>query len=398
MTFAIALILLAFAVVAWKSEKHALTLLAALLPTYLLRFSIGPVPMTVLEGCLIIATVGWIARGGLRRVAVLRPFVMPAILLVLASVIAVIVAPSTVAALGLWRAYIAEPIVLFAMLVTTFNQREDWTRAGKALVASGVVVAVLGIAQWLFGVDIPAPWDMERRVTSVYDFPNAVGLFLAPIVAMTVVLLRKNGARMLAVLLMILAIIFAQTEAAFVAIPAALLIVLLLSRVSLRTKSMVTASAVILFFLAFTAVPVVREKILLNDISGQARTTMWDETMRMLADRPLTGAGLSGFPATIAPYHDATLFEVFQYPHNVVLNIWTELGVLGLLAALVIAVIVCRAAWRYRDDPFVLAAFAALVVMVVHGLVDVPFFKNDLALFTTGLLAFLTWRATQKTA
>ena len=27
--------------------------------------------------------------------------------------------------------------------------------------------------------------------------------------------------------------------------------------------------------------------------------------------------------------------------------------------------------------------------MAIHGLVDVPFFKNDLAIFTAGLLAFL---------
>lgn len=401
----IALLIGGYALLAWRHEKHALVVLAALLPTYLLRFSLGPLPTTVLEACVVLSVAGWVLRGGLRHLGALQPYALPAGLLLVASVVSILIAPSTTDALGLWRAYIVEPIVLFAVLVTTFTERKDWKHAGSALLASGAMVAALGIVQRLIGVGIPAPWDVEGRITSLYDFPNAVGLFLAPLVAFVVVLGigsttndRTKRAHAITAVLMLAAIILAQTEAALVAIPVALLLTLLVARAPLRTKCTTVAASVIVFLAVFALLPSAREKLLLNDISGAARTAMWRETAAMLADHPLTGAGLSGFPTAIAPYHDATLFEIFQYPHNIILTTWSELGLLGLLAVVLIAALACRVAWRHRGDPLVLAVFAALVTMLIHGLVDVPFFKNDLALLTAGLLAFLAWQEQKRSS
>ena len=43
------------------------------------------------------------------------------------------------------------------------------------------------VLQWLTGYGIPAPWNVggiDVRVTSIFEYPNAVGLLAAPIVAM----------------------------------------------------------------------------------------------------------------------------------------------------------------------------------------------------------------------
>lgn len=380
------------------SLRFAAIALFGFLPTYLLRFSIGPLPMTVLE-IFLLGVVGlWLAQRGWQRLILLRPYVWPISMLMAASVLAVAVAPDTLAALGVWRAYIAEPLLVFAVLVTTFTH-DDWRKAGIALAASGVVVALLGIAQKFSGIGTPSPWDIEGRVTSVYDFPNAVGLFLAPIVAMLVVwgvhhLWSDRTVSGVMALLMGSAIVLAKTEAALAAIPAALVITLWLTTARLRTKIIATTAVAAVGIMAFAGLPAVREKILLNDVSGQARIAMWHEATAMLADHPLTGAGLSGFPTALAPYHDPTFFEIFQYPHNVILNIWSELGLLGVMTFVVIVVMVCRLTWQHRNDPMVLAAFAALLTMVIHGLVDVPFFKNDLAILTAGFIAFLAYKNT----
>lgn len=380
------------------SLRFAAIALFGFLPTYLLRFSLGPLPMTVLEIFVLGVVALWAVQGGWRKLPVLRPYAAPIGMLLVASVIAVAVAPDTLAALGVWRAYIAEPLLVFAVLVTTFT-RDDWCKAGMALAASGVAIALLGIAQKFSGLGIPSPWDIERRVTSIYDFPNAVGLFLAPIVAMLVVwgvhhFWSDRTVSGVMALLMGSAIVLAKTEAALAAIPAALVITLWLTTARLRTKIIATTAVAAVGIVAFAGLPAVREKILLNDVSGQARIAMWREATTMLADHPLTGAGLSGFPTALIPYHDPTFFEIFQYPHNVILNIWSELGLLGVVTLVVIAAIVCRHTWQHRNDPMILAAFAALLTMVIHGLVDVPFFKNDLAIMTAGLLAFLAYKNT----
>jgi hypothetical protein len=48
-----------------------------------------------------------------------------------------------------------------------------------------------------------------------------------------------------------------------------------------------------------------------------------------------------------------------------------------------------RVAVMRRDDIFTLMAFGALATMVIHGLVDVPFFKNDLAIMGIFFLAMV---------
>lgn len=403
---------IAFGAIAWRDFRFALALLFGLLPTYLIRFSVGPIPSTLLELLVLTLVVVWIAR---RHAAanfslftfsfsLLGKWQTPLMLGLAAACFAAAYAPDVFAAVGILKAYYFEPALVVLMLRGTFLERHDWERAGTALLASGLVVAIVAIVQYATGVGIPAPWDMERRATSVFDFPNAVGLFLAPIIAgLCVILPSVSSVRTRSVLgvsgaIMLAAVATSKTEAAFIAIPTALLMTLLLSRTKTSLKIRVTAAAVLLGVTAFSMSGVVREKMLLRDVSGQARITMWHETAALLADHPFLGAGLSGFPTAIAPYHDATFYEIFQYPHNVILNIWVELGLLGLVVAIFLAVRILQATWRHRDDPRVLAAFTAIVTMVIHGLVDVPFFKNDLAIMTAGVITYLIYRDTQKAA
>lgn len=126
-----------------------------------------------------------------------------------------------------------------------------------------------------------------------------------------------------------------------------------------------------------------QQKLLLQDWSGTVRRITWGETVEMLRDRPLTGAGLAGYPIVMREYHRATAIEIFQYPHQIVLNVWSELGLLGLVAFAWILVTFFRLASRAESLLQRRTAMAAMVALLVHGLVDVPYFKND--------LAFLFW-------
>jgi O-antigen ligase len=128
--------------------------------------------------------------------------------------------------------------------------------------------------------------------------------------------------------------------------------------------------------------------------SVDSRIELWTDTLRLLRARPLLGAGLSGFADRITPYY--THFHTaanFIDPHNIVLNFWVETGLLGLLAfawilgAAVVSTargwVTLPAGWR----PYQLGVLLAMAAVVVHGLVDVPYFKNDLSLEFWALLA-----------
>lgn len=125
--------------------------------------------------------------------------------------------------------------------------------------------------------------------------------------------------------------------------------------------------------------------------------------MTMLQDDHwFLGSGLNNYQAAIAPYHkegidiknytNGTTFwqpvEIYLYPHNFFLNFWVELGIAGLLVFSWVAVKYLFLAFRSfkyqtknkkRNRAVVLGLAMAMVAILVQGMVDVPYFKNDLA-------------------
>jgi O-antigen ligase len=101
--------------------------------------------------------------------------------------------------------------------------------------------------------------------------------------------------------------------------------------------------------------------------------------------------------------------EIYMYPHSIVLNFWSELGLLGVIGFFWIIVMFFIFGIRaYRiarraQDPFayaILGLMTALLATIVHGLVDVPYFKNDLAVLfwiMMGMISFIEIEARKKT-
>jgi O-antigen ligase len=388
-------LLVAFAGLSWRDLKLALVLIIGLLPSYLVRFEIG-IPWTLLEGFILIAFTVWLARGhgrGMDLRQIFKQYLYPAVFLLTIATLAIIWAPDLNSALGVWKAYFIEPALMFVMLRSIFTTREDWIKALTGLGLTVIMIAGFAIFQKLTGLGLPIPWDLERRTTSIFEYPNAVGLFVAPVVAALLVVRPKIA--YLAVPLGLIAIMLSETEAALVAIPCALLITLLITKIQPKIKIATLIGVAVASTILLASVTTIREKVLLQDYSGGVRLSQWSETVELLKDRPLQGAGLSGYPTVFAPYHDPTLYEIFQYPHNVILNFWVEMGIFGVLAFVLIAIATTKLAWTRRDDVLVLAAFAALLTMTIHGLVDVPFFKNDLAVLSVFFLAMTSSPATK---
>ena len=178
----ITIVLAAFAVLSWRNQKLGIILLFALLPTYLVRFSIGPIPSTLLEGFVVITIVNTVIR---LQSATARQTIatvwesfgwyrIPIVLTIAAGILSTIIAPDVLSALGILKAYIIEPIVLGIVVKSVMVDRADTERIITALIASATVVGSLAILQVLTHVGIPDAWAIENRATSLYDYPNAV--------------------------------------------------------------------------------------------------------------------------------------------------------------------------------------------------------------------------------
>jgi len=424
----------------------------ACLPLYVIRFSIAGFPTTIVEVLLLIWFAWWFIENYTGIVTRFKqtifakklhrryPFDWELILWLLLSLAAVITARSSLSTFGIWRAYFFEPALAFILFVNTFNTKEKILKAVSALAFSSIVVSLFAAYQSLTGDFISnAFWAqaLERRATSLYPYPNAVGLYLAPLLCVfvggffTTFKEHKNRAVLYATaaIVSLCAILFARSDGALFALVTAAFVSLIVA--NNKTRIIAACLAVLAAGTLWFSLPLrnyVFERANLQDFSGQVRRLQWRETLKMLDNgKKLTGAGLTKYKEAVSPYHQDGFFynkeklpleefnarvatdeafrkshwqplEIYLYPHNVFLNFWTELGFLGMLVFCWIVLKYARfgvvelKSLQQKKDIFawlVLGLLAAMLTIIIHGLVDVPYFKNDLAIMFWLLVSFV---------
>ncbi len=105
----------------------------------------------------------------------------------------------------------------------------------------------------------------------------------------------------------------------------------------------------------------------------------------MLRDHPIFGAGLRSYTQVVTPYVTQR-FNAQLHPHDLWLAMWSEVGLLGMLAFAAMLAILLWKGWRgfaaagglYRAVLW--GTSAGFVAVLVHGIFDTPYFKNDLSL------------------
>lgn len=385
MEIVLILLALAWGAFAWFRPRHAVMLFPAFLPAYVLRASYFNLPTTFLEmlwGVTLLITLFKLRSAPWNAAREkLKTWALPIILWCIASAIGVAIAPDQLAAFGLWRAYFFEPIVYFILLVGVMQDAEDRARVIRCLIFDALAIALWSSVQFLTNLGIPHPWDtaswLTRRATGPFPFPNAVSLFTAPIAALCIGLWLDKKTRIAGSLgtgAGALAIVLAKSVGGTLAILSAAFISLT-AKPKLRKFAL---GGIVLALILIFAIPQVRTPtvttLTFKGWSGQVRLFIWRETWAMLKDRPLFGAGLGAYPTVFKPYHKATAIEIFQYPHNILLNLWSELGLLGVAAFIWLCIV-----WFKTARSAGLAYALPLIAILVQGLVDVPYFKNDLA-------------------
>ena len=189
-----------FALLAWKNLPLATALFLFLLPTYLIRFSVGSIPTTLLEMMLLlILGVGLtqkkigsaIYENAKENARKNKLLFFGTLLFLIGASVSIFSATDLKSALGEWKAFYVEPILFFLVVSTIVRKKNNLHLLLSGLLLSGLVVALLATYQHFTGFLVPYDFWQNRdtfRVTGWYGFPNAVGLFLAPIVPLALYL------------------------------------------------------------------------------------------------------------------------------------------------------------------------------------------------------------------
>jgi len=441
------LVALAIFAVSCYRLKLGVFLVCALLPAYLIRTTIFGVPTTLLELAIYAIAIAWLLRTLVerRKTKVEHPSIVyrlsslplkfPILLILLAAAIGVIISPDKNAALGIFKAYFFDPILFFVVLINlgylenlgNFGKENFQPKSYKlspisyllaGLAVAGLAVAGATITQALTGGAVGG------RVQAFYNTPNAVGLFLGPLVVLfgglglgylglrlfesidserylgNLGIQKKKKflptAHFLLATIFLVAVLLSQSRGAILGIAggAVFLVCVIFWQKKKILLGLLGALGLLGLLGAWALAP--RLANLMDTGGGNERLAIWQGTWNMLLHHPIFGAGLAGFTDIYNNYKLASQVSSPLYPHNIILNFWSELGLLGLFGVLGLFVSVLKKPFAICHKPLAITMKATLIVILVHGLVDVPYFKNDLSVLFWIVIALSVFGKTDK--
>ncbi len=391
---------------------YLLALIVFALPSYLIKFSIFGIPTTMLEILIYIAAVYciinyfFIKKQGLQDVikflSKYKSWLIPISLFVVAGIISIIISPDKRVALGLFKAYIIDPIILFFIIISIVKSKKDVDLLIKALIASGVVISLYAIYQKITG-----DYTFDGRILSFYKFwegasANYLGLYLAPILVLITGYQIVNDKKIkfkqsiiydIAFLICAIGLYLTGSRAAIGAVIVGLFI-LIVYRYWNYIKPKLWLKVVIfglVFLGALFSYQVIKPDYTLSPEEGSRiitsnniRWEIYKTTREILKSNYLLGVGIGNYqnyftqltsdrinyPEYIAPFA--------LTPHNIFLNIWVNLGILGLIAFIWLLYLFFKECLKHNHLTTILAI--VMITIIAYGLIDTPYWKNDLAI------------------
>lgn len=294
------------------------------------------------------------------------------------------------------RVTIVEPLLLFAAALIVM--RDPLARSWAWICAAGIG-ALIGIGAGIqvsggFGGVDTSP---ITRATGIYSHPNNLALFLERTLLLclpAVVFRPRTPLLWIAIGCQLVGLVLTYSRGAllavFVGVGVSLLILGMRKALAVAAGTALVIGSVLLI--------TVRERLL--DLGGSGseptRFAIWRSSVRMLIDHPLFGVGPDQFLYQYGLRYiepSAWAERYTSHPHNIVLDVWLRLGVVGVGAFVSLAIAIWRFVTRFksqiRKDAISCGAIAALAGGLAHGLLDNGFFLPDLASLTWIAIAMI---------
>ena len=291
------------------------------------------------------------------------------------------------------RTLIVEPAVFYLLLRMARPDRKTLVRFCLVVLFAGAAVCLIGLYDVLFG-------QGHLPLKSVYGSPNNVGLLLGRAMPLALALalekvksrLRRFAAAGLAIMLPAL-MLTQSIGAILLGAPAGLMAVVVgrFGRKAVAPLLALAALGAVAIVLLAQHSATVANSLDFTSGTGFVRLRLWESSISMLQDKPLTGFGLDQFLYYFGGQYirpDAIWDADLSHPHNFILDFWTRLSVFGVFLFALIQFLFWRAAFsaarehQQRDSllyALALGLSGSMAALLAHGLVDNSVFVIDLA-------------------
>lgn len=300
---------------------------------------------------------------------------------------------------GVWKWF--KYLTIFFMCRDLFREPESQKRAGMVFLISMAFVSLNGFWQMWSGLDLIKGYAVDIpgrlvRMRSSFGSPNDLAAFyLVGLPLAFHMWLNEKKWSLRSVLFAGLAaaffvcLVLTLSRSAFLALFVAFFIFLL----GTGRKKMIWIGVVFLAaFLGFSGL--LRENFVTSlnpkDITVGERLRYWRQSWDLIKEKPLLGHGANTYFKEFAAHAPANE-EYRGYAHNFILQLWSDLGLVGLGLFLFGLIYGFVKKWPSRREglkipEFTAALWVGLLAFVLQGLLDTNFFA-----FQTAHLFWFFW-------
>ncbi|MFA5157710.1 MAG: O-antigen ligase family protein [Patescibacteria group bacterium] len=400
-------------------SRYLVLLAIFLIPAYIFRFLVFGLPTNVFEITVGIALlvfiierllVGSRLRGNDKRLLV---GFWPNYLLVFFAAVSIIFSPDKTTALGIWKGWFFVPAILYFLIINNYK-KNNIRRIAIPIFINLLIVSLwatlqkLGVISTLFyQTNDPGFYDYLARFRSFgpFESPNYLAMYVVPagIFSFTIFdYFQKKIDRTLILIMFLLplyALYTSKSLGGLLAFGFGLLSFLAFGMAKTYKAKMVDSGKKIALWIIGLIVTAVVLAFVFSSIgndtySNNIRMDIYRYAAQLIKANPVFGIGMGQFQSAVASISTSNSGFVTYglsyalHPHNLYLAFWLNIGILGLLSFIYILGSFFWNLGRRGGEIFLMAgAFASMVAIMIHGLVDTTYFKNDLSALFWLLLA-----------
>lgn len=281
--------------------------------------------------------------------------------------------------------------ILIFLLAASLNY-ENKIRLLRIIACSGLAISLLAIYQYFFGFQHISDYLLKqgsansfaldyisrKRVFFPFVTPNILAGFLIMNIALA--LSYKNNIRL--IIPLSVALLLTKSLSALLSLFLALIIYFYLQG-RLKKRTILFLFGLLLIAGVVFIVRSATQKPHIQPIfSLIMRFNYWKDTLKIIWGKPLTGLGIGNFNLAQS-----------RYTHNSYLQIWAEIGILGIISFLWLLISVFRPALKnFKESAskkLIIGLITANAAFLIHNLFDFSFFLPEVSLIWWVILGLL---------
>jgi len=377
-----------------KTQNFFILAILFLLPVYLIKIKLGWISFNVLELLIGIIFLLWIFSKEKKYLIFIIRYLLPIVLILLGLVLSVIANKNFYTGIGAIKGWFLFPIVFAVIFYGALKQDKGLLKKSLlALFFSGAVTSTIGVIYKLLEI---ATYDGRLKV--FWDSPNQLAMFLAVplLIGIHLVSQDKNNTRIyiFGLALIGLNLLFTFSYGAWLAIAVATVALFWLKHRNISQKKYVAIFAIILLIvLAWASIYKYKSTAIMGERSSLvSRFMIWKSAGLMIENSPLFGIGPGNFQEKYLEYQKyfpPYLEWSVPHPHNIFLAFWLESGFIGLVGFVILLFYFFRDNKKatMNDRNLGILFLAIMIYIVIHGLVDTTYWRNDLAVVFWAVVA-----------